>query len=248
MFPAVPRLVRRAPWLVFLAWIVTPGVAVGAQLTLSWTDNATNEGSYRVERKIGNGGSYSQIAVLAANSAGYTDANLAASTTYCYRVRAFNAVGVSALFQRGVRDDDPERPQPRGDQVRDRQRNRRQLAERHQLRERLRRSLSGWSGRDAVSHAERRVPVRRMERRWVLRHRAVHAQRERECDGHREALGDRGTARLHGGHGGGNAEPGRPGRDGPGRRGCDRERCRLGNPRGPGALQCRRPEGCPERA
>src|SRR5262245_12741806 len=43
VFLAAPYLVRRAPWLVFLALIVAPGVAVGAQLTLSWTDNATNE-------------------------------------------------------------------------------------------------------------------------------------------------------------------------------------------------------------
>ncbi len=78
-----------------LALVVAPGPAMGAQLTLNWTDNASNESGYRVERKIGSGGSYGEIAVLAANSTGYTDPNLAASTTYCYRVRAFNAAGVS---------------------------------------------------------------------------------------------------------------------------------------------------------
>jgi hypothetical protein len=69
---------------------------MGAQLTLTWADNANNESGYRVERKIGSGGSYGEIAVLAANSTSYTNFNLAASTTYCYRVRAFNAAGVSA--------------------------------------------------------------------------------------------------------------------------------------------------------
>jgi hypothetical protein len=81
---------------VFLALLVTPGVAVAAQLTLSWTDNASDETGYRVERKIGSGGSYSEIAILAANSTSHTDPNLAAATTYCYRVRAFNTAGVSA--------------------------------------------------------------------------------------------------------------------------------------------------------
>ena len=95
MLPAALRFVRRAPWLVCLSLIMAPGVTVGAQLTLSWTDNATNESGYRVERKIGSGGSYAEIAVLGANSTGYTDPNVAASTSYCYRVRAFNTAGVS---------------------------------------------------------------------------------------------------------------------------------------------------------
>ncbi len=67
---------------------------MGAQLTLTWSDNANNESGYRVERKI-SGGSYSEIVALPANSTSHIDANLAGSTTYCYRVRAFNAVGTS---------------------------------------------------------------------------------------------------------------------------------------------------------
>ncbi len=89
-----PRSVRLVPCLVLLALAVAPAVASGAQLTLTWTDNANNETGYWVERRIG-GGSYSQIATLAANSTGYTDPNLAAATSYCYRVRAFNGAGAS---------------------------------------------------------------------------------------------------------------------------------------------------------
>ena len=85
---------RRVPWLSLLAVVVAPGLAMGAQLTLTWTDNANNESGYLVERRIG-GGSYSQIAVLAANSTTYTDPGLTGSTTHCYRVRAFNAAGGS---------------------------------------------------------------------------------------------------------------------------------------------------------
>ncbi len=95
MLIARSRLVRQAPWLVLLSLIGPPSLTMAAQLTLTWTDNAGNESGYRVERKIGSGGSYSEIAVLAANTTAYTDPNVAASTTYCYRVRAFNAAGVS---------------------------------------------------------------------------------------------------------------------------------------------------------
>jgi hypothetical protein len=89
------RLIRQAPWLVLLSLIALPSLTIGAQLTLTWPDNSGNESGYRVERKIDSGGTYGEIAALAANSTGYTDFNLAASTTYCYRVRAFNAAGVS---------------------------------------------------------------------------------------------------------------------------------------------------------
>ena len=95
MLIARSRLVRQAPWLVWLSLVASPSLTMGAQLTLTWNDSAGNESGYRVERKIGSGGSYSEIAVLGANTTGYTDPNLAASTTYCYRVRAFNAAGVS---------------------------------------------------------------------------------------------------------------------------------------------------------
>jgi hypothetical protein len=81
--------------LVLLALVVAPGPAMGAQLTLYWADNSSNESGFRVERKTGSGGTYGEIAVVAANITSYTNYNLASSTTYCYRVRAFNSAGVS---------------------------------------------------------------------------------------------------------------------------------------------------------
>jgi hypothetical protein len=91
-----PQRIRPALWLVSLVLVAAPSLSAGAQLTLTWTDKATNETGYRVERKTGSTGTYSQIAVLGANSISYVDPSLAGSTTYCYRVRAYNAAGVSA--------------------------------------------------------------------------------------------------------------------------------------------------------
>ncbi len=89
---------------------------MGAQLTLTWSDNANNESGYRVERKIGTG-SYSEIVVLPADSTSYTDAGLAGSTTHCYRVRAFNAAGTSGYSNEVMQDDDLEYARPHREQV-----------------------------------------------------------------------------------------------------------------------------------
>jgi RHS repeat-associated protein len=74
------------------------GLAVGSptsnSLTLSWTDNATNEQGFKVERKIS--GTFVQVASVAANSTSYTDAGLSGATQYTYRVRAYNSDGDSA--------------------------------------------------------------------------------------------------------------------------------------------------------
>lgn len=59
--------------------------AVG--LTVNWTDNATNETGYQVERSA-DGVTYSLRATLAADAESFVDSGLFASTTYFYRVRA----------------------------------------------------------------------------------------------------------------------------------------------------------------
>jgi len=65
------------------------------QINLSWTDNSTNELGFEIERKNGSGGAYSQVATLGENITSYTDTGLTESTTYYYRVRAYNAAGNS---------------------------------------------------------------------------------------------------------------------------------------------------------
>jgi len=60
-----------------------------------WTDNATNETGYRVERRLGQLGTFAQIAQLGANANGMLDQAIATQTEYCYRVYAYNAQGTS---------------------------------------------------------------------------------------------------------------------------------------------------------
>lgn len=66
------------------------------QINLNWTDNATNETGFKIERKTGAGGTYAQIATAGANMTNYTNSGLAAGTQYYYRVRATNSIGDSA--------------------------------------------------------------------------------------------------------------------------------------------------------
>jgi subtilisin family serine protease len=61
------------------------------QLTISWTDNATGEDRYVIERKTG-GGSFIQLATLGANVQSYTDGSLTDGLSYTYRIRAFSDV------------------------------------------------------------------------------------------------------------------------------------------------------------
>ncbi len=66
------------------------------QINLSWTDNSTNESSFRIERKTSPTGSWSQIASVGANITSYSHTGLNANTTYYYRVRAYNSLGYSS--------------------------------------------------------------------------------------------------------------------------------------------------------
>jgi hypothetical protein len=75
---------------------LTPTVVSSSQINLAWTDNATNETGYTVERCAGTScTNFGQIASLPANTTSYQNTGLAASTTYRYRVRAFNGTLVS---------------------------------------------------------------------------------------------------------------------------------------------------------
>jgi hypothetical protein len=68
-----------------------------SQINLAWTDNATNEAGFKIERCTGPGcTSFAQIATVSANVTSYSNSGLSASTSYSYRVRANNSFDDSA--------------------------------------------------------------------------------------------------------------------------------------------------------
>jgi hypothetical protein len=72
--------------------------ASAARIDLTWTDNATNETGYTVERapdQAGVAGTYAQVASLPAGTVTYGSTGLTSTTRYWFRVRAFNASDVS---------------------------------------------------------------------------------------------------------------------------------------------------------
>ena len=79
-----------------LAAVVSPVESNAAQLTLTWTDNATGADGFKIERDAGPTGTFVQIATAGPNVTSYIDSGLVSATTYCYRVRAFNVTGDSA--------------------------------------------------------------------------------------------------------------------------------------------------------
>lgn len=77
---------------------LTATLGSGPRVQLAWTDNATNETGYRVERATGNG-AFSVIATLPARrgigGVSYTDRTVRLGYEYSYRVTAFNADGTA---------------------------------------------------------------------------------------------------------------------------------------------------------
>ena len=64
------------------------------RIDLVWSDNSSDEASFEVERRAGNG-SYSTIATVGTNVRTYQDNGVFPGTTFTYRVRARNGAGVS---------------------------------------------------------------------------------------------------------------------------------------------------------
>jgi hypothetical protein len=66
-----------------------------SEIDLAWTDKSTNEDGFKIERKTGASGTWSQIDTVGANVTAYDDTGLTEGTTYFYRIRAYNDIGDS---------------------------------------------------------------------------------------------------------------------------------------------------------
>ena len=95
---------RVATWigslLLTCAVALTPAVSVAGQNVLTWTDNASNEQNFNIERKTetcAGGAAFVPLATVGLNIVTFTDLAVSEGLTYCYRVNASNVSGVSAF-------------------------------------------------------------------------------------------------------------------------------------------------------
>ncbi len=69
-----------------------------AAVALAWTDAASNEAGFRIERKVGSTGAWTPLATVGANVVSYRDTTATAGASHVYRVQAFNATGAAELY------------------------------------------------------------------------------------------------------------------------------------------------------
>jgi hypothetical protein len=65
---------------------------------LAWTDLATNEAGFRVERRSTGAATWETVATTGPNVTTHTDTAITAGATYVYRIVAYNAAGLSPQF------------------------------------------------------------------------------------------------------------------------------------------------------
>ena len=80
--PAAPTLLAATP-------------TAGLEIDLSWTDNSTNETSFKIERSPDGSTGWNQIGITGADVTTFSNGGLDPATQYCYRVRASNSAGDS---------------------------------------------------------------------------------------------------------------------------------------------------------
>jgi hypothetical protein len=90
----------RGPFQITLALPAAPSnptatVVSSSQINLSFTDNSNNETGFKIERKIGASGSWTELVSLAANTTSYSDLTVNVGSSYSYRVYAYSNGGNS---------------------------------------------------------------------------------------------------------------------------------------------------------
>jgi hypothetical protein len=78
--------------LTMLAWHAE---AFATPLTLTWVNNAVDAIGFSVERSTGGTGAFAEVATTGAVVTAYVDPTVTDTTSYCYRVRAFNSTEYS---------------------------------------------------------------------------------------------------------------------------------------------------------
>lgn len=63
-------------------------------IDLTWRDNSSDEDGFEIERQL-QGRDWQRITTVGRNVTNYSDTGLSPNTTYCHRVRAYNAAGSS---------------------------------------------------------------------------------------------------------------------------------------------------------
>jgi len=89
-----------------LVVVLIPAVAVAGQNVLTWTDNASNEQNFNIERKAeacAGGAAFVPLATVGLNIVTFTDLAVTEGATYCYRVNASNVAGASAFSNTAAR-------------------------------------------------------------------------------------------------------------------------------------------------
>ena len=76
---------------------LTATAASKSQINLTWVDNSSDEGGFRIERCQGvNCANFTMVTQVGQNVTTFSNIGLSKNTSYSYRVRAFNAAGNSA--------------------------------------------------------------------------------------------------------------------------------------------------------
>ncbi|MBC8183194.1 fibronectin type III domain-containing protein, partial [candidate division KSB1 bacterium] len=66
-------------------------LADGSSVSLTWRDNSNNESGFKIQRKTGDSGSWSQVATRSANSTSWTNTGVSLNQKYYYQVCAYNS-------------------------------------------------------------------------------------------------------------------------------------------------------------
>ncbi|HET9212590.1 MAG TPA: fibronectin type III domain-containing protein [Thermoanaerobaculia bacterium] len=95
--------------------LTAKGGTVAGTIQLTWTDNASNESSFRIEELTG--GAYKEVYAVGANVTTALITGLNPGTSYSFRVRAANSSGYSAYSNVATGTSTPGTPPPTAPQI-----------------------------------------------------------------------------------------------------------------------------------